>query len=259
MNLQDLFEGRSNSAPADKFKNELVNHLVKFISRPAKDEKKLYIDSFHKHSIQSHGNRVALSLNAYWVNLYMFNVFKSKSENFNEISQDFIERISKNLNKIAKSYGWAIANVTINKDGDEKNIHFVFFPERSSMSRLTDVPEFLYHITTSNNVNGILKKGLIPKSAGPEAIKHEGDFGSFGGMFKNKIFVLNHYSKEAAENAFYNLYKDGSMEVIEIETAKLPKSIKFFHDETFLDDDNEDVLGYWTKTPIPPEALKVKK
>ena len=56
-----------------------------------------------------------------------------------------------------------------------------------------------------------------------------------------------------------NLFKNGEMKIIEIDTSKLPQNIKFHKDLTVFDEDDTDFKGLWTKDKIPPVALRLKE
>lgn len=170
-----------------------------------------------------------------------------------ELIDDFILK----LNNEVESIDWEIANYNQSLLGNKEIIVFILIPNTDTKSQITKLPKKLYHITTSDKVVSILKNGILPTTADNDAPVHDTGFGKFSARFKNKVFVFSKYNEDALYQAFDNLFKTGEMKIIEISTKDLPKTIKFFHDVTVFDEDDNKFFGYWTQSTLPSNALKL--
>ena len=109
------------------------------------------------------------------------------------------------------------------------------------------VPHFLYHIGPTHKKKKILNRGLYSQKQSREGYSHKG-----------RVYLV---SKEGIDELFMGLQqhdwgteRDGTeYSVFKIDTAKLPKGIKFYRDPDLKDH------GYYTYTHIPPQAIKFKE
>jgi hypothetical protein len=254
-----LGEGRKPSASANKFADELQRFIFNQhgkVKRAAEPEKKQ--KSFNK-SPKARTSKDMVKIKSPHQVQFFIDVSDDAFEHLHgKNKKEFVS----DLTRFAKSQGWAPAFIAAGAGVMETEFTVDFFPERAEKFRLSaDDSSDLYHVTDEQHVSSILKRGLIPMSADAEAPEHEADVGgTFSGLFKNKIFVFKNPGEtgEAFFAVFEMLRIDGDMAVLKIDQSKLKKGTKFYVDHTInAEADFPDFVGYWTKTPIPPEAISV--
>ena len=148
------------------------------------------------------------------------------------------------FNKLLKKYNVFISNI---RNGDHRNYIYV---EENDMAEISDIiyndnNGILYHITTKENADKILKYGLEPRSESKKTWHPE------------RIYFVNSMSKNnndihIMKNMLLNYWDNNKVSILKIDLNKLKdKKIKFFKDPTTLDID-----AYFTQEPIPPYCIK---
>lgn len=270
--LLQLLESKANSTDINIFHEQLMNFFANILKKQ-KDKKypkeTNQPNKSHKwdkdkikerelpNRIKKESNRISIILWPHELNSFM-ETGDGSAKVMNIVSKQTLKLFFDLISKFAKLHHWSISNISDSDFDDSKILHFSLYPDKNPTLLVSDLPEKLYHITTSDKVDSILKRGILPMTSGIESTKHETEMGSIIGTYKNKLFVFNKYDKSLMKNAFENLFKTGTMSIIEIDVSKLPKSIKFYKDLTVFDDDDDDFHGYWTKTPIPSDAVSIK-
>jgi hypothetical protein len=262
MKVLELFEN-IESTSVDKFQ-EIVKRFIKNILKDSINASKNaepqigwnYEDFGFLGKIVHRGGSIKTEkFNKFAISVKF--LINTETSGLSKIVRSDIEKVLKLFDKVAKSNKWEIANYTFMDSLIPNVFQIVLIPENDPTSRVIDVPNFLYHLTTSDKVKSILKRGIFTNSLNIDAPIYNTGFGEFSAKFKNKLFVFNKFNEDAFYNAFDNLFKTGEMAIIKIDTSKLPKSIKFFKDVTVFDEDDDDFEGYWTKSTIPAEALEL--
>jgi hypothetical protein len=132
------------------------------------------------------------------------------------------------LSSLVKRYGWFI--------NDDLNYWFAIrlFPNYTEL--VTNIPKLLYHATDPDNVDTIIKRGLIPKEGSQWHSYH----------YPPRVF-------------FFQLRKDRSLPpfviksqvILQIDTTVLGRNVKFYCDTNVSWD------SVWTYSHIPPEAISI--
>ena len=114
--------------------------------------------------------------------------------------------------------------------------------------RVQNVPDKLYHVTPRKNLNRILKGGLGPRSVG------RGKTSSTVRKYPGRIYVIG--SESAIQRVIdgFGGWGESDYAVLEIDKNSLPKGTKFF-----IDNEYEERDMFWTYTPIPASAIKLKE
>ena len=150
-----------------------------------------------------------------------------------DTNESFISNIEQRMNK----YGWSLYRQ--DKDLDNKTI-FTFekrFPTCFKPKHLLKFTDFIYHKTSKDIVNKILKQGLIPKES-----KSPG--------FKNEPRIYFWFDNDDSDDNLMKLKIHGDLITLEIDLNKLNPEHKFYFD-------NRMPSACFTMEPIPPQAIKV--
>jgi hypothetical protein len=103
----------------------------------------------------------------------------------------------------------------------------------------TAFPEKMYHICNSNNVDKILKIGLIPRCRSKKSFHPE------------RVYLCKHINQaNDLIEAFKILYPNEKYEILEINTVLIEQYLKLFQDPNFIE------MGYYTLNNITPWCIK---
>jgi hypothetical protein len=140
-----------------------------------------------------------------------------------------------NINFYMKKYGWICSEQNKNIFTYEKKFDSFILAKRL----ILDNNQFLYHITTKNLVNKIMKQGLIPKNKVNGFIDNE----------ERNYFFLKQPTKEKLKDFyFYKLMEP--VVLLKIDLSKINPSTKFYYDPRI-----EDSL--YVYEPIPNNAIEI--
>ena len=140
-----------------------------------------------------------------------------------------------NINFYMKKYGWICSEQDNNIFTYEKKFDTFILAKRL----ILDDNQFLYHITTKNLVNKIIKQGLIPKNKVNGFIDSE----------ERNYFFLKQPTKEKLKDFyFYKLMEP--VVLLKIDLSKINPSTKFYYDPR-----TEDAL--YVYEPIPNNAIEI--
>ena len=140
-----------------------------------------------------------------------------------------------NINFYMKKYGWICSEQNNNIFTYEKKFDTFILAKRL----ILDDNQFLYHITTKNLVNKIIKQGLIPKNKVNGFIDSE----------ERNYFFLKQPTKEKLKDFyFYKLMEP--VVLLKIDLSKINPSTKFYYDPR-----TEDAL--YVYEPIPNNAIEI--
>lgn len=156
------------------------------------------------------------------------------------------------LNKIIKDLGYYVLSINEVQRPIEEYI-FILGPIYGEL--LLDIPKKLYHITSVNNIDRILKKGLIP---------YKGNRQDY--LYPPSVFLITKYNLPKIlelwleiqthgvdiEDKYHGRFSYEYPVVFEINSDKLRRGTKFYIDPS------HPQTGVYTFTHIPADALKIK-
>jgi hypothetical protein len=201
----------------------------------------------------------------------VFNILGKKFEIFVDKKTNifYVRLLNEKINKenfqnlliTANNLGWFCAGFTTDLFGtlkfDENEILKLL--EKNSIRSLEllfnakfdvmidKVPEFLYHLTTTNKIEKIFKRGLSPKTYSKNSSHPE------------RIYFLidKDYAKSLAVQ-FYEKTGNLNYTLLKINCFYVKPYIRLFNDSMFTAD-NGKIIAYYTLNNIPPHAIEVEK
>ena len=142
-----------------------------------------------------------------------------------------------NINFYMKKYGYICSEQNDNVFTYEKKFDTYILAKRL----IFDGNQFLYHITTKNVIDKILKQGLVPKNKVNGFLDDE----------ERNYFYLKQPTKDKLKDFyFYKFVKP--VVSLKIDLSKINPSIKFYYDPR-----TEDAL--YTYEPIPYNAIEINE
>ena len=158
----------------------------------------------------------------------------------------------KEIIKLLKTMGWNFGYALDKDNNDYKNLNqlkkdnkfidFILFrAKHDSLIPINKRPIKLYHITSLNNLDKILKNGLIPKSKNKK-IKHEDAIYLFDINNKDDIKTIINYLSN---------YNDNDLTLLEIDLKYMGNDFKLYGDPDLV-----GITGYFTKENISPSRIK---
>lgn len=188
------------------------------------------------------------------------------------------------LQQIAKKLGYNLVNVgKLTTRKPKQNLYHLYIQfEATYFNSNIHKGDFLYHVTTKNNAEKILKNGLIPSNKNLIGIDYPDRVYCFtvknDTLFKDYLYqsrkknlkflkikdkiedqLENIYDEVISKNEYGILVNDNQYALLQIDTTKL-NNIKFFKDSIFQYNinDNPFIAVYTTKT-IPAKAISLIK
>lgn len=173
------------------------------------------------------------------------------------------------IDKISKNYGWSVLTSSHKFDW---NPTLRFTLEKNYGTRVDDIPNVLYHTTPVENVEKILKKGLVPKQASHKSDQHKFEDEEAeieqGRQYKPRVYLTP--SKQLASELSYSFqgdaYADAMMGhgsyfdsyiLLKIDTAQLLPGTKLFVDDEFRTNERFAGQSFWTYSRIPARAITI--
>lgn len=139
----------------------------------------------------------------------------------------------------ATKHGWTL----LSKNTRRGDVVWWFEPEPHTKGPVspTVLPASLWHTTMAENVPSILQQGLIPRQR---------QFTGTSRKYSPRIYLA---TDERGAKATIN--RPGDWAFLMIDTAKLPKDLKFYVDQEFGHRKDGMPMAIYTMDAIPPEAI----
>jgi len=159
---------------------------------------------------------------------YYVKISIKKSININDF-KDLINKYNVNISKISKG-------ISRNK---------LYIEDIDTLEKTDEVYKesagILYHLTTKDRINKILKYGLEPRS---ENTRFD---------YPGRIYFLSGISSSKKINTIKNILDKSNYKLIKIDLNKLHNKIRFYEDPLMS---NDLIISYWTSESIPPYCLE---
>ena len=139
----------------------------------------------------------------------------------------------------ATKFGWTLLSKNLRR-GD---IVWWFEPEPNTKGPVhpSMLPPVLWHATMAENVPGILEQGLIPRQR---------QFSGTSRKYSPRVYLA---TDERGAKATINRLGDWAF--LQIDTSKLPESMKFYVDQEFGHKRDGVPMAIYTMDAIPPSAI----
>jgi len=233
-------------------KNRMGNIDFEKIKHFAEMDKKYFFD------IQKHEHWIIIQLSLRYLNIELENVnnfyeYEDKSED------EVIAKIKNLVTTISPKYGWTLNTI---KDTKQR-IYIAIEPNYGKREKIKK--QKLYHLCKLENVESILRKGLIPKDPVSKSTNEKGR------KYPPRVYVTTTLKlANQLEDAFCSedladamafgdkIYR--SYIVLEIDPDKLLPGTKFYVDQEIVPPEfgSNEQEAYWTYSRIPADAIKVE-
>jgi hypothetical protein len=284
-----LSERRLQPVAAEKLVKKLKSEITRIVNEP--DIKKMWLRKISSHLGRNepeilekiYQGHVAQLDDA--INISTAKKWISINTEFYTVDEDLMQvlaiRIEKMVRDAAGNYGWTI--LSTNHDLKKRfGLHFVLEPNFGDILQKTEVPNFLYHITSVFNVEKILKKGILPKKNShvskqdqfennlwdDETEKEKFPFPT-GRQYAPRVYLTN--SKQLGYELALSFQPaeyveamvmghNGGFEqhiLLRIDTKKILPGTKFYIDYEIANERYPAGTAFWTYSRIPANAVSV--
>jgi hypothetical protein len=177
-----------------------------------------------------------------------FYIRKMKSNTFaidaKELNQDTLNKILQYANNLGWFPSWIVSSKYVGKYIPHKFIPGVItFEAKFDEEVVENIPSILYHLTPTQNVENILKIGLVPKSRSKASYHPE------------RVYLSK--SIESVESLAPQMYQrtgNKNFTILKIDTDMIPGGyLKLYTDPNFSEE------AYYTLNNIPSHTIKKVK
>ena len=251
-------------SPKEKLINRLKAEIEKILRQPeAWGELLRRIESFYGIKDQSAKERAAND----FLNDTLSGILDRKSFVIANVNihphkdENILKKIDQMIRNIIPRYGWQLLMAT--KRGDT-SAAYVIDKNYSERVPSSDIPSRLYHITRIEDVEKILRKGILPKQASHNYAendrKERGEESNIqtGRQYQPRVYVsLTTQLANSLVVSFQKSYDEFDPYImLRIDTSKLMPGTKFYNDTEIFDERFKD-QSMWTYTRIPADAVSV--
>lgn len=165
---------------------------------------------------------------------------------------DCLPRVTKLVRDVCSKHGWYTSTSSHVPGQKKSGTYFYLLPLRTAQVDLSGV-EYIYHVTPTTNVKGILKTGLVPSKEGRRGRDQREGFTYFAKTEKGSRIALEMLC--LSEPLKSPLSKKANWTTLRIKVAKIPASATFH-----LDPEAPKPAGefFYTKFKIPASAISVQ-
>lgn len=178
--------------------------------------------------------------------------FQNEKETSNHIIvKTFVQTVNPNFeNKLVQSFKTCGYALGYTKYQDDVLRYKLYQFEPMYQNTVNDkLWKYIYHVTTKNKMNSILKNGFTPKNANKLGFMYDGRCY----FFYSTERVRDYLQRADKENITYkdgNLINTNEYVLFQIDTSNIKKNVKFYHDVNFESD-----VSIFCYANIPPTEI----
>jgi hypothetical protein len=136
----------------------------------------------------------------------------------------------------ADKLGWSLLSKS-----DRRGIVWWFEPKAETKGHVKKLPDSLFHVTLSANVEKIMRDGLVPRTR---------QFAGTSRRYPSRIYLAT-----SAAGARATINREDDWRLLQIDRRLLPKGQKFYLDQEFGYGKDDMPRAVYTLDPIPASAI----